>query len=174
MVFQNTPGTEAPAEMNTWFPDFKAFWAAENIVSSLHNVLTLRGAPVRDALAWSQYINVALYRFGDQAEVMFASHSWPRWGKERITEVMRGQRDMYANLNNQVLHLANTGVTISQIHNVYEPPKSLQEQWYDRGYHGSYLHNSRAVIQRYLGFWDLNPATLVRCRRKSLHRFTWR
>jgi alkyl sulfatase BDS1-like metallo-beta-lactamase superfamily hydrolase len=148
MVFQNTPGTEAPAEMNTWFPDYKAFWAAENIVSSLHNILTLRGAPVRDALAWSQYINVALYQFGDQADVMFASHSWPRWGKERIAEVMRGQRDMYANLNNQVLHLANTGVTISQIHNVYEPPKSLQEQWYDRGYHGSYLHNSRAVIQR--------------------------
>ena len=85
MVFQNTPGTEAPAEMNTWFPDFKAFWAAENIVTSLHNVLTLRGAPVRDALAWSQYINVALYQFGDQAEVMFASHSWPRWGKERIS-----------------------------------------------------------------------------------------
>jgi alkyl sulfatase BDS1-like metallo-beta-lactamase superfamily hydrolase len=161
MVFQNTPGTEAPVEMNTWFPDFKAFWAAENIVNSLHNILTLRGAPVRDALAWSQYINAALYEFGDQAEVMFASHSWPRWGKERITEVMRGQRDMYANLNNQVLHLANTGVTISQIHNVYEPPKSLQEQWFARGYHGSYLHNSRAVIQRYLGFWDLNPATLV-------------
>jgi alkyl sulfatase BDS1-like metallo-beta-lactamase superfamily hydrolase len=161
MVFQNTPGTEAPAEMNTWFPDFKAFWAAENIVNSLHNILTLRGAPVRDALAWSQYINVALYEFGDQAEVMFASHSWPRWGKERISEVMRGQRDMYAHLNNQVLHLANSGVTISQIHNVYEPPKSLQDQWFARGYHGSYLHNSRAVIQRYLGFWDLNPSTLV-------------
>lgn len=161
MVFQNTPGTEAPAEMNTWFPDFKAFWAAENIVGSLHNILTLRGAPVRDALAWSQYINLALYQFGNQADVMFASHSWPRWGKERITEVMRGQRDMYANLNNQVLHLANNGVTINQIHNVYEPPKSLQQQWHSRGYHGSYLHNSRAVIQRYLGFWDLNPATLV-------------
>ncbi|WP_322886673.1 alkyl sulfatase dimerization domain-containing protein [Sinorhizobium medicae] len=161
MVFQNAPGTEAPAEMNTWFPDFKAFWAAENIVGSLHNILTLRGAPVRDALAWSQYINLALYQFGNQADVMFASHSWPRWGKERITEVMRGQRDMYANLNNQVLHLANKGVTINQIHNVYEPPKSLQQQWHSRGYHGSYLHNSRAVIQRYLGFWDLNPATLV-------------
>jgi linear primary-alkylsulfatase len=161
MVFQNTPGTEAPAEMNTWFPDFKAFWAAENIVGSLHNILTLRGAPVRDALAWSKYINETLYRFGDQAEVMFASHSWPRWGNQRITEVMRDQRDMYANLNNQVMHLANTGVTINQIHNVYQPPKSLQQQWYARGYHGSYLHNSRAVIQRYLGFWDLNPATLV-------------
>jgi alkyl sulfatase BDS1-like metallo-beta-lactamase superfamily hydrolase len=161
MIFQNTPGTEAPAEMNTWFPDFKAFWAAENITGTLHNILTLRGAPVRDALAWSKYINEALYRFGDEAEVMFASHSWPRWGKDRIQEVMRDQRDMYANLNNQVMHLANTGVTINQIHNVYEPPKSLQQVWYDRGYHGSYQHNSRAVIQRYFGFWDGNPATLV-------------
>ena len=161
VVFQNTPGTEAPAEMTTWFPDFKAFWAAENIVAGQHNILTLRGAQVRDALAWSKYINEALYRFGDDAEVMFASHSWPRWGKDRIQEVMRGQRDMYANLNNQVMHLANAGVTINQIHNVYEPPKSLQQLWYDRGYHGSYEHNSRAVIQRYLGYWDLNPATLV-------------
>jgi alkyl sulfatase BDS1-like metallo-beta-lactamase superfamily hydrolase len=161
MIFQNTPGTEAPAEMNTWFPDFKAFWAAENMVAGLHNILTLRGAPVRDALAWSKYINEALYRFGDDAEVMFASHSWPRWGKDRIQEVMRGQRDMYANLNNQVLHLANTGVTINQIQNVYEPPKSLQQEWFARGYHGSYLHNSRAVIQRYFGFWDMNPTTLV-------------
>jgi alkyl sulfatase BDS1-like metallo-beta-lactamase superfamily hydrolase len=116
---------------------------------------------VRDALAWSKYINEALYRFGDQAEVMFASHSWPRWGKDRIQEVMRGERDMYANLNNQVMHLANTGVTINQIHNVYQPPKSLQQLWYARGYHGSYEHNSRAVIQRYFGYWDLNPATLV-------------
>lgn len=161
MVFQNTPGTEAPAEMNTWFPDFKVFWAAENIVGGLHNVLTLRGAPVRDAAAWSRYINEAMYRFGAEAEVMFTAHHWPRWGNERIMEIMRGQRDMYANLNNQVLHLANCGVTINQIHNVYEPPKSLQKEWYARGYHGSYAHNSRAIIQRYLGFWDLNPATLV-------------
>jgi alkyl sulfatase BDS1-like metallo-beta-lactamase superfamily hydrolase len=161
MVFQNTPGTEAPAEMNTWFPDFKAFWAAENIVAGQHNILTLRGAPVRDALAWSKYINEALYRFGDEAEVMFASHSWPRWGKDRIQEVMRGQRDMYANLNNQVMHLANAGVTINQIHNVYQPPKTLQQLWYARGYHGSYEHNSRAIIQRYFGYWDLNPTTLV-------------
>ena len=161
MVFQNTPGTEAPAEMNTWFPDLKAFWAAENMVGSLHNILTLRGAPVRDALVWSKYINEALYSFGSEADVMFASHSWPRWGKARILEVMRGQRDMYANLNNQVLHLANSGVTINQIHNVYEPPEALQQQWFARGYHGSYLHNSRAIMQRYFGFWDANPATLI-------------
>lgn len=161
MVFQNTPGSEAPAEMNTWFPDFKTFWAAENMVGSLHNILTLRGAEVRDAAIWSKYISETIYRFADQADVMFASHNWPRWGRERIVEVMRNQRDMYAHLNNQVLHLANSGVTINQIHNVYEPPKSLQKVWYTRGYHGSYAHNSRAVVQRYLGYWDLNPATLV-------------
>jgi alkyl sulfatase BDS1-like metallo-beta-lactamase superfamily hydrolase len=161
MVFQNTPGTEAPAEMNTYFPEMKAFWAAENITGTIHNIYTLRGALVRDALEWSKQINEALYRFGLDAEVMFASHSWPRWGNARVQEVMRGQRDMYAHLNNQVLHLANQGVTINQVHNVYEPPKSLQQQWYARGYHGSMEHNSRAVINRYLGYWDANPTTLI-------------
>ncbi|RLA01183.1 MAG: alkyl/aryl-sulfatase, partial [Gammaproteobacteria bacterium] len=115
MVFHNTPGTEAPAEMNTWFPDKKAFWAAENITGTIHNIYTLRGAQVRDSLAWSKGINQALYQFGQKAEVMFASHNWPRWGNERIQEVMRGQRDTYGNLNNQVLHLANQGVTINEI-----------------------------------------------------------
>ena len=161
MQFQNTPGTEAPAEMNTYFPDLKAFWAAENICATIHNIYTLRGALIRDALEWSRQINEALYQFGQEAEVMFASHSWPRWGNDRIQEVMHGQRDMYAHLNNQVLHLANQGVTINQIHNVYEVPKSLRQQWYARGYHGSFEHNSRGVLNRYLGYWDANPATLI-------------
>ena len=161
MVFQNTPGTEAPAEMNTWFPDLKAFWAAENITGTIHNIYTLRGALVRDALEWSRQINVALYLFGQEAEVMFASHSWPRWGNERIQEVMRTQRDTYAHLNNGVMHLANQGVTINEIHNVYRVPESLQQQWSARSYHGSVEHNSRAVINRYLGYWDANPATLI-------------
>ncbi|MBW2246452.1 MAG: MBL fold metallo-hydrolase [Deltaproteobacteria bacterium] len=161
MIFQNTPGTEAPAEMNTYFPDMKAFWAAENITGTVHNIYTLRGALVRDALEWSKQINQALYRFGQEAEVMFASHSWPRWGNDRIKEVMRTQRDIYANLNNEVLHLANQGVTINEIHNVYHPPKSLQDSWAAHSYHGSEEHNSRAVINRYLGYWDANPATLI-------------
>jgi alkyl sulfatase BDS1-like metallo-beta-lactamase superfamily hydrolase len=161
MIFQNTPGTEAPAEMNTYFPDMKAFWAAENITGTIHNIYTLRGALVRDALEWSKQVNRALYLFGQEAEVMFASHSWPRWGNDRVQEVMRGQRDMYAHLNNQVLHLANKGVTINQVHNEYEVPKSQQENWYARGYHGSFEHNSRAVINRYLGYWDGNPTTLI-------------
>jgi alkyl sulfatase BDS1-like metallo-beta-lactamase superfamily hydrolase len=161
MVFQNTPNTEAPTEMNTYIPGMKALWMAENVIASLHNIYTMRGAQVRDALNWSKFIGEALYRFGLEAEVMFASHHWPRWGNERIQEVLRAQRDLYAHMNNQVLHLANQGVTINQIHNVYEVPKSLQNKWDCRGYHGSPEHNSRGVIQRFLGFWDCNPATLV-------------
>ena len=161
MVFQNTPDTEAPTEMNTYLPDMKALWMAENVTATLHNIYTLRGSLVRDPLRWSKYISQALYRFGLEAEVMFASHHWPRWGNARIQEVLRAQRDLYANMNNQVLHYANQGVTINEIHNVYQLPKSLQKQWYCRGYHGSPQHNSRGVIQRYLGFWDCNPATLI-------------
>ncbi len=161
MIFQNTPGTEAPAEMNTYFPDFKAFWAAENITGTIHNIYTLRGALIRDALAWSKEINKALYLFGQDADVMFASHNWPRWGNKRIQEVMIDQRDTYGNLNNGVLHLANKGVTINQVHNVYKVPTSIQNKWHTRSYHGSVEHNSRAVINRYLGYWDANPATLI-------------
>ena len=161
MIFQNTPNTEAPREMNTYIPEMKALWMAENVIASLHNIYTLRGAPVRDPLNWSKYIGEALYRFGLEAEVMFASHHWPRWGNARIQEVLRQQRDLYANMNNQVLHYANQGVTINQIHNVYEVPKGLQKAWHCRGYHGSPQHNARGVIQRYLGFWDCNPATLI-------------
>ncbi|MGA8967182.1 MAG: alkyl sulfatase dimerization domain-containing protein [Pseudolabrys sp.] len=161
MVFQNTPNTEAPREMNTYIPEMKALWMAENVIASLHNIYTLRGAPVRDPLNWSKYIGEALFRFGLEAEVMFASHHWPRWGNERIQEVLRGQRDLYAHMNNQVLHFANQGVTINEIHNIYEVPKGLQNKWFCRGYHGSAQHNSRGVIQRYLGFWDCNPTTLI-------------
>jgi alkyl sulfatase BDS1-like metallo-beta-lactamase superfamily hydrolase len=161
MVFQLTPNTEAPTEMNTWLPDTKVLWMAENVMAGLHNIYTLRGAPVRNPLNWSKYLNQSLHLFGTQAEVMFTAHHWPRWGNDRIQEVLRAQRDLYANLNNQVLHLANQGVTINEIHNVYELPKNLQQHWYTRGYHGSPEHNSRGVIQRFLGFWDANPATLI-------------
>jgi alkyl sulfatase BDS1-like metallo-beta-lactamase superfamily hydrolase len=161
MVFQNTPNTEAPSEMNTWIPGMKALWMAENVCATLHNIYTLRGAPVRDALRWSKYIAEALYRFGQEAEVMFASHHWPRWGNARIQEVLRAQRDLYANMNNQVLHHANQGVTINQIHKVYRMPEGLQRSWHTRGYHGSPEHNARGVVQRFLGFWDCNPATLI-------------
>jgi alkyl sulfatase BDS1-like metallo-beta-lactamase superfamily hydrolase len=161
MVFQNTPNTEAPREMNTYIPEMKALWMAENVTATIHNIYTLRGTLIRDPLNWSKYIAEALHRFGVEAEVMFASHHWPRWGNARIQEILRAQRDAYAHINNQVLHLANQGVTINEIHNVYEVPKSLQNKWYCRGYHGSPQHNSRGVIQRYLGFWDGNPTNLI-------------
>ncbi len=161
MIFQNTPNTEAPREMNTYIPEMKALWMAENVTATLHNIYTLRGAQVRDPLRWSKYIAEALHRFGGEAEVMFASHHWPRWGNARIQEVLRDQRDLYAHMNNQVLHLANQGVTINQIHNVYSLPPSILQKWHCRGYHGSAEHNARGVIQRYLGFWDCNPATLI-------------
>jgi alkyl sulfatase BDS1-like metallo-beta-lactamase superfamily hydrolase len=161
MIFQNTPNTEAPSEMNTYIPDWKALWMGENVTAGIHNIYTLRGAPVRDALAWSKYISRALYLYGQEADVMFASHHWPRWGNDRIQEVLRGQRDAYAHLNNQVLHLANQGVTINQIHNVYEVPPSLQKQWFARGYHGSPENNSRGVINRFLGYFDGNPVNII-------------
>lgn len=161
MIFQNTPGTEAPAEMNTYIPDKKALWMAENVTNTIHNIYTLRGAQVRDALGWSKFISRALFLFGNDAQVMFASHHWPRWGNNRIQEVLKGQRDAYAHLNNQVLHYANQGVTINQIHNVYRVPKGLESAWYARGYHGSPEHNSRGVLNRFLGYWDANPATLI-------------
>ena len=147
--------------MNTYIPDMKALWMSENVTGTIHNIYTLRGALVRDALAWSKYIGRALHLYGQEAEVMFASHHWPRWGNDRIQEVLRGQRDAYAHLNNQVLHYANQGVTINQIQNVYKVPPSLEDEWYARGYHGSPEHNSRGVINRYLGYWDANPTTLI-------------
>jgi alkyl sulfatase BDS1-like metallo-beta-lactamase superfamily hydrolase len=147
--------------MNTYIPEMKALWMAENVTSTLHNIYTLRGAPVRDPLNWSKYISEALHRFGLEADVLFASHHWPRWGNARVQEVLRAQRDLYAHFNNQVLHLANQGVTINGIHNVYELPKGLLNQWHCRGYHGSPENNSRGVIQRFLGYWDGNPANLI-------------
>ncbi len=161
MIHQNTPRTEAPSEMNTYFPDLKALWMAENVTATFHNIYTLRGTPVRDPLRWSKYISRALHMFGLEAEVMFASHHWPRWGNARVQEVLRGQRDLYAHMNNQVLHLVNQGVTINQIHNVYEQPQSIKDQWFLRGYHGTPEHNSRGTVQRYIGFWDCNPTTLI-------------
>jgi alkyl sulfatase BDS1-like metallo-beta-lactamase superfamily hydrolase len=147
--------------MNVFFPEQRTLFVADMIFATLHNLYTLRGAPVRDALVWSKSLNETLQRFGPDTEVMCAGHNWPRFGKERVAEVIRTHRDIYANLNNQALHHANQGVTINQIHNVYKLPQSLEDSWFVRGYHGHITHNARAVVQRFLGFWDANPATLV-------------
>jgi alkyl sulfatase BDS1-like metallo-beta-lactamase superfamily hydrolase len=161
MVFQDVSDTEAPVEINTYFPQFKAIWSSEIVTGTIHNIYTLRGAAVRDALNWSKQINETLYYFGSEAEVMFASHSWPRWGNDRIQEVLRTQRDAYANLNNQTLHYVNQGVTINEIHNVYKVPDSLQQSWAARSYHGDVQNNVRGVVNRYIGHFDGNPANLI-------------
>ncbi|MBM7060384.1 MBL fold metallo-hydrolase [Pseudomonas sp. UL073] len=160
VTFQNTPGTESPAEMNVWLPQQKALLAAENVTGTMHNLYTLRGAEVRDALAWSKYINEALHSFGTQAEVLLASHNWPRWGHTDIVNTLEKQRDMYGYLNDHTLNLANKGVTINEISKRFSVPDELGHEWFNRGYHGSVSHNVRAVMNKYLGYYDGNPATL--------------
>ncbi|MFN9525939.1 MAG: alkyl/aryl-sulfatase [Pseudomonadaceae bacterium] len=159
--FQLTPGTEAPAEMNMYLPQFKTLCMAENATHTQHNVLTLRGALVRDAKVWAHYLDEALVRYGEQAEVLFAQHHWPTWGGERIREYLADQRDMYAFLDSQTLRLINQGLTATEIAaELRSLPPRLASKWYSRDYYGSLSHNVRAVYQRYMGFYDGNPANL--------------
>lgn len=159
--FQLTPGTEAPAEMNMYLPQFKTLCMAENATHTQHNVLTLRGALVRDAKVWARYLDEALVRYGEQAEVLFAQHHWPTWGGERIREYLADQRDMYAFLDSQTLRLINQGLTATEIAaELRSLPPRLASKWYSRDYYGSLSHNVRAVYQRYMGFYDGNPANL--------------
>jgi alkyl sulfatase BDS1-like metallo-beta-lactamase superfamily hydrolase len=159
-VFQLVPDSEAPAEMNFYFPDMGVLCVAENAVHCMHNVLTPRGALVRDALAWSKYLSEAIEMFGHRTEVMFAQHHWPRWGTERIVRYLSTHRDMYRYLHDQTLRLANRGRTPTEIAAELTLPPSLERDWSCRGYYGTVSHNVRAVYQRYLGFFDGNPAHL--------------
>ncbi|WP_327147262.1 alkyl/aryl-sulfatase [Nocardia sp. NBC_01329] len=160
MVFQLTPGTEAPAEMNFLFPDHRALCMAENATHNMHNVLTLRGAVVRDSRVWAQYLDEAIARFGDKADVAFASHHWPTWGRENWTTWLANQRDMYAYLHDQTLRLTNEGYTGPEIAERFEFPPALDKIWANRGYYGSTSHNVKAIYQRYMGWYDGNPAHL--------------
>ncbi|MGA9284029.1 MAG: alkyl sulfatase dimerization domain-containing protein [Solirubrobacteraceae bacterium] len=158
--FQLVPDSEAPAEMNFGFPDLGVLCVAENAVRCMHNVLTPRGAPVRDSLRWSKYLGEAIDLFGAQTDVMFAQHHWPRWGKERVIAHLARHRDMYRYLHDQTLRLANRGLTPTEIAAEVRLPPSLERTWSCRGYYGTVSHNVRAVYQRYLGFFDGNPAHL--------------
>lgn len=160
MVFQLTPGTEAPAEMNFLFPAHRALCLAENATHTMHNVLTLRGALVRDARVWARYLDEAVARFGDKADLAFASHHWPTWGRENWTAWVTGQRDMYAYLHDQTLRLTNQGFTGPEIAERFEFPPALDRLWANRGYYGSAGHNVKAIYQRYMGWFDGNPAHL--------------
>ncbi len=160
MVFQMTPGTEAPAEMNTYFPQFKAMWMAENSTNTMHNILTLRGAQVRDALKWSAYLNETISLYGTDTTVKFQSHHWPQWGTEKITEYWKKQRDMYKYTHDQSVNLMNKGYTGEEISETIKLPPELDKYWPNRGYYGTLSHNSRAVYQRYMGWYNGNPSNL--------------
>jgi alkyl sulfatase BDS1-like metallo-beta-lactamase superfamily hydrolase len=160
MVFQMTPGTEAPAEMNTWFPQFKAMWMAENTTNTLHNVLTLRGAQVRDPLKWASFLNETIDTYGPQVEVKFQAHHWPQWGNAKIIDYWKKQRDLYKYQHDQAVNLLNKGYTGLELSNMVKLPPELDKQFYNRGYYGSVRHNTRAIYQRYMGFYDGNPTTL--------------
>jgi alkyl sulfatase BDS1-like metallo-beta-lactamase superfamily hydrolase len=158
--FQLTPGTEAPAEMNFLFPEQRALCLAENLTHTLHNVLTLRGALVRDARVWSRYLDEAIDFFAEAYDVAFASHHWPTWGHENVVRLLAEQRDLYAYLHDQTLRLLNNGLTGPEIAEELRLPPALERAWHARGYYGSLSHNVKAVYQRYLGWYDGNPAHL--------------
>jgi alkyl sulfatase BDS1-like metallo-beta-lactamase superfamily hydrolase len=160
IVFQVTPDTEAPAEMNFFFPKFGALCMAENCTCHLHNIYTPRGAQVRDAKAWSFYIDEALELFAGDTDVLFASHHWPRWGGESASTFLSKQRDLYKYIHDQTLRFANHGLTPLEIAEVLDLPPSLKAEWHTRGYYGTLNHNAKAVYQRYLGWFDGNPANL--------------
>ncbi len=158
--FQLTPGTEAPAEMNAWFPRYKGLWLAENCTGTMHNIYTLRGAQVRDAAAWARYILEAEYLFGDEVEVVFQSHNWPHWENETIRNYMEDTAAVYQFINNQTLHYINQGMTAAEISRTLTLPERLNKVWYTRQYYGTLSHNIKAVYQRYMGWYDANPVNL--------------
>ncbi|KHO27536.1 hypothetical protein QQ44_05190 [Mycolicibacterium setense] len=160
LEFQMTPGTEAPTEMNTFFPQFKAMWMAENTTNTMHNLLTLRGAQVRDALKWAQFLNETIRTYGPNTEVKFQSHHWPMWGNEKIIDYWKRQRDMYKYMHDQSVRMMNNGMVGSEIAEEISLPPELNNFWPDRGYYGTLKHNSRAVYQRYMGWYDGNPSDL--------------
>ena len=159
--FQLTLGTEAPAEMNNYFPEYRAFWAAENCTGTLHNLYPIRGAQLRDAANWWRFIAIALERYGKQAEVVFQSHNWPHWNTpETVEDFLRNNAAVYKYIHDRTLHLANQGRTAKEIAREVLLPESLAKVWYTRPYYGSIEINARAVFCKYLGFYNGNPTEL--------------
>lgn len=163
--FHMTPGAEAPAEFDFYFPELGAFCASENATHTMHNIQTLRGARVRDALLWSKYMNETLNWIGHEAKVLFASHHWPVWDEANgktgnVARFLTNQRDMYRYLNDQTLRMLNKGYTGIEIAEVFEMPPALAREWSCRGYYGSVNHNVKAVYDRYMGWFDGNPSNL--------------
>jgi alkyl sulfatase BDS1-like metallo-beta-lactamase superfamily hydrolase len=160
MVFQMAPDTEAPSEMLIYFPGHKALCAAEDATHNLHNLLTLRGALVRDPHVWARYLTETLDLFGTDVDVVFASHHWPTWGNEQVVHYLTLQRDLYAYLHDQTMRMLNKGLTGPEIAELIELPPALENAWHTHGYYGSVSHNVKAIYQRYMGWFDGNPAHL--------------
>ncbi len=156
----STPGAEAPSEMMFYFPSFKAICASEEVTHTMHNVYSLRGAKVRDALAWSKFIDSTLDRYGNVARVIFASHHWPVTGSSDIKRLLVAQRDLYRYMHDQSMRMANQGNTPLVIAQKITLPESLDTVWANRGYYGTLSHNSKSVYNYYLGWFDGNPANL--------------
>lgn len=160
LVFQVTPGTEAPAEMNFYLPQMRALFMAENANANMHNLLPARGALVRDGKAWADYLTESVRLYADKTDVMFAAHGIPRFGTEVIRDFLSKHRDAYKFLHDQSVRLMNNGLTGAEIAEQLELPPVLAREWYNRGYYGTMSHNSKAVYQRYMGWYDANPASL--------------
>lgn len=160
VVFQNTPDAEAPAEMNFFFPDKRLLCMAENCSHNLHNLYPLRGAKVRDSLAWSKYLHEALVMWGEGTDTMFASHHWPRFGHDDVKAFLELQRDVYRWMHDQTLRLANQGLTPDDIAAQLKMPAAYAHQSHVQGYYGTVSHNVRSVYDRYLGWYDGNPSKL--------------
>ncbi|MCC8104377.1 MAG: MBL fold metallo-hydrolase [Clostridiales bacterium] len=158
--FQLTPGTEAPAEMNMYFPQMRALWIAENATGTMHNLYTIRGAQVRDGNAWAKYLNETKALYGEQTDVIFQSHNWPHFGQEAISEYLTNTAAVYKYINDRTLMYINDGYTADEIAEMIELPEALSKVWYTRQYYGTLSHNSKAVYQRYMGWYDANPAHL--------------
>ena len=161
MEFQMTPGTEAPAEMNTWFPGYRALWVAENCTATLHNLYTLRGAEVRDGNAWANYLMETLARYGSEAQVTFQAHNWPHWGADFIRDYLTNTAAMYKFIADQTLMYVNQGYTSNEIARMIALPAALEKNWYTRQYYGTVSHNAKAVYQKYMGWYDANPVHLA-------------
>ena len=160
IVFLMAPDSEAPAEMHMFYPAFKCLNMAENTVHNFHNLLPFRGAEVRDSRAWSRYIDIALATFGDKSDVLIGQHHWPVWGNAAIKSYLGKQRDLYKYVHDQTLRLINHGHTPNEIAELLVLPDSLAHEWYARGYYGTVRHNAKAIYQKYLGWYDGNPAHL--------------
>ena len=160
LEFQMVPQSEAPAEMNVYVPAARTFLAAEIATCTLHNILTPRGAKVRDTLGWAGFLNEAVNLYGDRSDIIVSSHCWPRFGQSEVKGWLSGQRDNYRYLHDQTVRMMNKGMTQAEIAEVLKAPPAIGDKWFNKGYYGTYSHNSKAIYQYYLGWYDAVPANL--------------